>query len=55
MVKQVRVFEGDPEMCPNLQAIVRHSKFHWRAECRIARKSQECVDSGQCTQWRKVK
>ena len=55
MAKQIRAYSGDPEVCPNLKEIVRHSKFHWRAECKMARKPQDCIDTGQCTQWVKIK
>ena len=56
MTKQTRVYEGmDPASCPLLAGYVRHSKFKHRAICKLSKKPQDCINTGQCTQWKKVR
>lgn len=58
MAKQRRVFEGvggNITTCPHMKGFYRHSKFHFRAECDLAKKGQTCIEDKVCTQWVKEK
>lgn len=55
MSKQINMYDGEPEVCPYRKEYIRYSKIRSRVICEHARKPQDCINTGQCTQWKKVR